>query len=125
MGNAHDTGQDGTAGRRPPRHLLPDTGGPEPRKPPARRGRAPKANADTRPRWRALSRGVDAELWLAGWQALKKEAARGVAPVPADADAANLQGPIAALGQRVTTKRARATLVRRWAIPHANGPERP
>ena len=45
--------------------------------------------------------------------------------VTADAYAANLQGNIAALVQRLKTKRYRAKLVRRCYIPKANGTERP
>ena len=43
----------------------------------------------------------------------------------ADAYAANLQGNIAALVQRLKTKRYRTKLVRRCDIPKANGTERP
>ena len=39
--------------------------------------------------------------------------------------AANLHGNIAALGQRLQTKRSRATWVRRCDIPQANGTARP
>jgi len=45
--------------------------------------------------------------------------------VTADAYAANLQGNIEALVQRLKTKRYRAKLVRRCDIPKANGTERP
>ena len=45
--------------------------------------------------------------------------------VTADAYAANLQGNIEALVQRLKTKRYRTKLVRRWYIPKANGTERP
>jgi retron-type reverse transcriptase len=68
---------------------------------------------------------VDAELLLDCWQALNKEAARGVDHVTAGAYAANLQGNSEALVQRLKTKRYRATLVRRCYIPKANGTERP
>ena len=125
MGKAHDTGKDVTEVRSPPRPLLPDTVGPEQRKPTSLRGRANKANADKRHRLRDLYRGVEAELWLDGWQDLKKEAASGVDQVTADAYAAILQGNIGALVQRLKTKRYRAKLVRRCDIPKANGTERP
>jgi len=68
---------------------------------------------------------LDAELLLDCWQDLNKEAASGVDHVTAGAYAANLQGNIEALGQRLKTKRYRATLVRRCYIPKANGTERP
>ena len=125
VGKAHDTGQDGTEGRRPHRPLRPDTVGPEPQKPTSLRGRATKANADTRHRWRELSRGVEAALVLDCWQARKKAAARGVEHVTADASAATLQGNSAAVGPRVQTKRSRATVLRRCAMPKANGTDRP
>jgi len=68
---------------------------------------------------------LDAELLLACWQALHKEAASGVDHVTADAYAANLRGNIAALVQRCKTKCYRAKLVRRCDIPKANGTNRP
>jgi group II intron reverse transcriptase/maturase len=68
---------------------------------------------------------LDAELLLACWQDLKKEAASGVDHVTAGAYAANLQGNIEAVVQRLQTKRSRAKLVRRCYIPKANGTERP
>lgn len=114
-----------TAGRSPPRPRLPDPVGPEAQKPPSLRGRANKAKADKRQRFRDLSRGVDAELLLDGGQALQKAAASGGDHVPAGASAANLPGHIKAWGPRWQTKRSRATGVRRWYRPKANGPERP
>jgi RNA-directed DNA polymerase len=68
---------------------------------------------------------LDAELLLACWQDLHKEAASGVDHVTADAYAVNLQGNIEALVQRLKTKRYRAKLVWRCDIPKANGTERP
>src|SRR4030095_1064076 len=56
---------------------------------------------------------------------MNKEAASGVDHVTADAYAANLQGNIAAVVQRLKTKRYRTKLVRRCDIPKANGTERP
>ena len=114
-----------TAVRSPHRPLLPDTGGAEHQKPTSLRGIANKANADTRHRVRALSRGLHAELLHDCWQDLHKEAARGVDHVTADAYAANLQGNIAAWVQRLQTKRSRATWVRRCSMPQAHGTERP
>jgi len=66
-----------------------------------------------------------AALWRDGWQALNQEAARGVDHVTAGASAANLQGNIEALVQRLKTQRSRATLGRRCDISKANGTERP
>lgn len=114
-----------TEGRSPHRQLLPDTVGPEDQKPTSLRGRANTAHADKRHRFRDRSRCLDAELWLDCWQALKKEAARGVDHVTADGYAANLQGNIEAWVPRVKMKRYRAKLVRRCSMPKANGTERP
>ena len=125
VGKAHDRGKDVTEGRSPHRPLLPDTVGPEDQKPTFLRGRANKAHADKRHRFRDRYRCLDAELLLDCWQDLKKEAASGVDHVTADAYAANLQGNIEALVQRLKTKRYRATLVRRCDIPKANGTKRP
>jgi len=125
VGKAHDKGKDVTEGRSPHRPLLPDTVGPEHQKPTSLRGIAHKAQADKRHRFRDRYRGLEAELLLDGWQDLKKEAARGVDHGTADAYAANLQGNIEALVQRLQTKRYRAKLVRRGDIPKANGTERP
>ena len=125
VGKAHDTGKDVTAVRSPHRPLLPDTVGPEHQKPTSLRGIANKAKADTRHRFRDLYRCLDAELLLACWQDLHKEAASGVDQVTADAYAVNLHGNIEALVQRLKTKRYRAKLVRRCYIPKANGTERP
>ena len=125
MGKAHDRGKDSTEARSPHRQLLPDTVGPEDQKPTSLWGRANKAKADKRHRCRDLSRCLDAELLLDCWQDLNKEAASGVDHVTAGAYAANLQGNIEALVQRLKTKRYRATLVRRCDMPKANGTERP
>ena len=125
VGKAHDTGKDVTDVHSPHRPLLPDTGGPEHQKPTFLRGRANKAKVDKRHRFRDLYRCLDAELLLACWHDLNKEAASGVDQVTADAYAANLHGNIEALVQRLKTKRYRTTLVRRCDIPKANGTERP
>ena len=125
MGKAHYTGKDVTEVRSPHRQLLPDTVGPEPQKPTSLRGIAHKANADKQHRFRDLYRCLDSELLLNCWQDLNKAAASGVDHVTADAYAANLQGNIEALVQRLKTKRYRTKLVRRCYIPKANGTERP
>ena len=85
VGKAHYTGKDVTEVRSPHRQLLPDTVGPEDQEPTSLRGIANKAKADTRHRFRDLYRCLDAELLLACWQDLNKEAASGVDPVTADA----------------------------------------
>jgi RNA-directed DNA polymerase len=114
-----------TAGRSPHRPLRPDTVGPEHQKPTCLRGRANKAPADQRHWLRDLERCLEAELRLDCWHDLHKEAASGGEQVTADAYAANLQGNIAALGQRLKTKRYRTKLVRRCSIPQAHGTARP
>ena len=111
--------------RSPHRQLLPDTVGSEHQKPTFLRGIANKAKADKRHRFRDLYRCLDVELLHDCWQDLNKEAASGVDHVTADAYAANLQGNIAALVQRLRTKRYRAKLVRRCDMPKANGTARP
>jgi RNA-directed DNA polymerase len=52
--------------------------GSEARQPTSLRGRAAKAKADKRHRFRALSRGLNVELLVEGWGALNTEAASGV-----------------------------------------------
>jgi RNA-directed DNA polymerase len=125
VGKAHYTGKDVTEVRSPHRPLLPDTVGPEHQKPTFRRGIVNKAKADKRHRFRDLYRCLDAELLHDCWHDLNKAAASGVDQGTADAYAANLQGNIEALVQRLKTKRYRTTLVRRCYMPKANGTERP
>jgi hypothetical protein len=102
-----------TEGRRPHRHLLPDTVGPEPQEPTSRRGIANTARADKPHRCRDRDRCLDANLLRACWEDLHKAAASGVDHVTAKAYAMHLQANMEALAQRLQTKRYRATLVRR------------
>ena len=111
--------------RSPHRTLLPDTVGSDHQKPTSLRGIANKARADKRPRFRDLYRCLDADLLMDCWHDLNKEAASGVDNVTAEAYAANLQGNIEALAQRLKAKRYRAKLVRRCDMPKENGTERP
>jgi hypothetical protein len=85
VGHAHAKGKDVTEGRRPPRPLLPDTVAPEHQKPTLLRGIANTAQTDKRPRCRALSRCLEAELGLDCWHALHTAAARGGDHGPAEA----------------------------------------
>ena len=124
-GKAHATGKAVTAGRRPHRQLRPDPGGPAPQQPPALRGRANKAHAATRHRGRELCRGCEAAVWRDGGPALQKAAASGGAPGTADASAATRPGNSEAWGPRWKTKRSRAPVVRRGALPQATGTARP
>jgi len=96
VGKAHYTGKDVTEVHSPHRPLLPDTVGPEHQKPTFLRGRANKAKADKRHRFRDLYRCLDAELLLDSWHDLNKEAASGGDQVTADAYAASLQSNIEA-----------------------------
>jgi RNA-directed DNA polymerase len=118
-------GKDVTEVRSPHRKLMPDTVGPEKHKPTSLLGIANKARVDKHHRFRDLYRCLDAELLLACWHDLNKDAASGVDQVTAEAYAGNLQGNIEALAQRLRAKRYRAKLVRRCYIPKENGKERP
>jgi hypothetical protein len=124
-GNATDRGKAVTEGRSPHRTLLPDTVGSAHQKPTSLRGRANQARGDTHHRFRDLSRCLDAELWLACWHDLHKDAASGVDQRTAEAYEGNLQANIAALAQRLQAQRDRAKLVRRCSMPKENGQERP
>jgi group II intron reverse transcriptase/maturase len=104
---------------------MPDKVGSETHKPTSLRGIANKARVDKRHRFRDLYRCLDAELLLACWQDLNKDAASGVDKVTAEAYAEHLHANIEALAQRLKTKRYRAKLVRRCYIPKENGKERP
>ena len=104
---------------------MPDTVGSENHKPTSLRGIANKARVDKRHRFRDLYRCLDAELLLACWHDLNKDAASGVDKVTAEAYAVNLHSNIEALAQRLKAKRYRAKLVRRCYIPKENGKERP
>ena len=63
---------------------VPDTVGPAPHEPTSLRGRANKARADKPHRLRDRSRGLEAHLLRACWDALHKAAASGVDPVTAE-----------------------------------------
>ena len=118
-------GKDLTEVRSPHRQLMPDIVGSEQREPTFLRGIANKAKADKRHRFRDLYRCLNAELLLYCWGELNKGAASGVDGVSAGAYAANLHANIAALVERLKSKRYRAKLVRRHYIPKENGKERP
>ena len=111
--------------RSPHRPLVPDTVGSEQHKPTFLRGIANKAQADKQHRFRDLYRCLDADLLLACWGELNKDAASGVDNMTAEAYAADLHANIEALAQRLKTKRYRTKLVRRCYIPKENGKERP
>jgi RNA-directed DNA polymerase len=105
VGKAHDTGKAVTAGRRPHRTLLPDTGGPDHQKPTSLQGLANKARITKPHRVRDLSRCLDAEWLLACWQDVNQEAASGVDHVTAEAYGANRHANIEAVVQRLKAQR--------------------
>jgi RNA-directed DNA polymerase len=111
--------------RSPHRQLMPDTVGSEQHTPPSLRGIANQARVDKHHRFGDLYRCLEAELLVACWHDLHKDAASGVDQVRAEEYAANLHANIEARAQRLQAKRARAKLVRRWYLPKANGAERP
>jgi RNA-directed DNA polymerase len=118
-------GKDMTEVRSPHRTLLPDTVGSDHQKPTSLQGIANKAKTDKQHRFRDLYGCLDADLLLACWRDLNKQAASGVDGLTAQAYEANLQANITALVQRLKTHRYRAKLVRRCYIPKENGFERP
>jgi group II intron reverse transcriptase/maturase len=118
-------GKDMTEVRSPHRTLLPDTVGSDHQQPTSLQGIANKAKTDQQHRFRDLYGCLDADLWLACWRDLNKQAASGVDGLTAQAYEANLQANITALVQRLKTHRYRAKLVRRCYIPKENGAERP
>jgi RNA-directed DNA polymerase len=118
-------GKDVTEVRSPQRKLMPDNVGSDNHQPTSLRGIANKARVNKRHRFRDLYRCLNAELLLACWHDLKKDAASGVDKVTAEVYAEDLHANIAALTPRLKTKRYRAKLVRRCYIPKENGKERP
>jgi retron-type reverse transcriptase len=125
VGKAHYKGTEVTEVRSLHRTLLPDTVGSDHQTPTSLQGIATKARVNKQPRFRDLYRCLDAELWLACWQDLNKEAASGVDNVTAEAYGANLHANIEALVQRLKAQRYRAKLDRRCYIPKENGKVRP
>jgi RNA-directed DNA polymerase len=110
--------------RSPQRQLSPDSVGPDKAESTFLRGIANKAKADKQHRFRDLYRCLNVDFLLACWLDLNKDAASGVDRVTA-AYAADLQGNIEALVERLKRKRYRAKLVRWKYIPKENGKERP
>jgi len=86
---------------------------------------ANRAKESKHHRFRNLYQEVNAALLMHCWQDLNKDAASGVDGLTAEKYAANLEGNIAELAERVKAKRYRAKLVRRVYIPKENGKERP
>lgn len=125
MGKAHHKGKDVTEVHSPHRTLLPDTVGSEHQKPTSLQGIANKAQVDKHHRFRDLYRCLHAALLLDCWHDLNKDAASGVDNLTAEAYESNLHANIAALAQRLQSKRYRAKMVLRCYIPKENGKVRP
>jgi len=104
---------------------MPDTVGLEQHEPTSLRGIAKRASACKDHRFQDLYRSLDANLLLACWDDLNKNAASGVDEVTAQAYEQELIANIQNLAERLKTKRYRAKLVRRCYIPKDNGGERP
>jgi hypothetical protein len=121
-GTATDRGKAVTAVRSPHRNLLPATVGADHQKPPALRGRANKAPAAKRHRFRDLYRSREADVRRDCWPDRNTAAASGVDNGTAAAYAANLHANIEARAQRLKAQRYRGKRVRRGDIPQENGP---
>lgn len=111
--------------RSPHRKLLPDTVGADNPKPTSLRGRANKAKADKRHRFRDLYGCLNVEFLLDCWSDRNKEAASGVDGETWPTYEENLHANVESLGERLKAKRYRAKLDRRHDIPKENGKERP
>ena len=125
MGKAHYRGKDLTEVRSPQRKLVPDTVGSDQGKQTSLRGIANRARACKHHRFRDLYRMLDAELLMASWSDLNKDAASGVDGVTAMQYQEHLEANIQDLAERLKHKRYRAKLVRRVYIPKDNGKQRP
>ena len=95
------------------------------REPTSLRGIANRAQERKHHRFRNLFGEVNVELLTYCWQHLNKDAASGVDGLTAETYAANLEGNLADLAERVKAGRYRAKYVRRVYIPKENGKERP
>ncbi len=95
------------------------------REPTSLRAIANRAQERKHHRFRNLFGEVNVELLTYCWQQLNKDAASGVDGLTAETYAANLEGNIADLAERVKAGRYRAKYVRRVYIPKENGKERP
>jgi retron-type reverse transcriptase len=114
-----------TAGRSPPRTLLPATVGSDHQKPTSLQGIANKAKVDTPHRFRDLDRCLHVKLLRECWGDLNKDAASGVDGVTWQTYAENLQAQVEALGERLKQQRYPTELIHRRDIPNGNGQERP
>ena len=119
----HGEGPDGST--QPAKETRAGHEGPGKHEPTSLRGIANRAKERKHHRFRNFFREVNAELLRHCWDGLNKEAASGVDGLTAEIYAANLEGNITDLAERVKAGRYRAKLVRRVYIPKENGKERP
>lgn len=119
----HGEGPDGST--QPAQETRAGHAGPGQREPTSLRGIANRARESRHHRFRNLFGEVNAELLMYCWHDLNKGAASGVDGLTATEYAADLQGNIADLAERVKAGRYRAKLVRRVYIPKENGKQRP
>ncbi len=111
--------------RSPQRKLMPDTQDWTNIEQTSLRGIAMRAAACKDCRFRNLYRELNEPLLHACWRDLNKNAASGVDGVTAEEYRGNLDSNIAALVEKLKTKRYRAKLVRRHYIPKTKGKMRP
>ena len=119
----HGEGPDGST--QPAKETHAGQAGSDKHEPTSLRAIANRAKESKHHRFRNLYQEVNAELLMHCWQDLNKDAASGVDGLTAETYAANLEGNIAELAERVKAGRYRAKLVRRVYIPKENGQERP
>jgi len=119
----HGEGPDGST--QPAQETRAGQAGSGNHEPTSLRAIANRAKESKHHRFRNLYREVNAELLTYCWQDLNKDAASGVDGLTAEMYAADLQGNIIALAERVKAGRYRAKLVRRVYIPKENGKARP
>ena len=119
----HGEGPDGST--QPVKETRAGHAGSGKHEPTSLRAIATRAKESKHHRFRNLYREVNAELLMHCWHGLNKDAASGVDQLTAETYAANLEGNITDLAERVKAGRYRAKLVRRVYIPKENGKERP
>jgi RNA-directed DNA polymerase len=120
---SHGEGPDGST--QPTKETHAGRAGSGNHEPTSLRAIANRAKESRHHRFRNLYQEIDAELLMHGWWDVRKDAASGVDGLTAEQYAANLEGNIADLAERVKAKRYRAELVRRVYIPKENGKQRP
>ena len=119
----HGEGPDGST--QPAQETRAGQAGSDNHEPTSLRAIANRARESKHHRFRNLYREVNADLLMHCWQDLNKDAASGVDGLTAAQYAADLDGNITDLAERVKAGRYRAKLVRRVYIPKENGKERP